>query len=295
VGARMIMGANLAADDPRLVAAEVRDYVTALPEGSLEAVEIGNEPNIYNKITIYHTASGKPVPARPRTFGYPEFRVQFHALANRTEPLKLAGPALATGPTPGPGSWIGDVADLMHREPRLSLMTVHRYPLRNCFVPSSSPQYPTIDHLLSSYSSVALADSLKRWIAIAHGAHRKLRVDELNSVACRGKAGVSDTFASALWVTDALFSLARAGVDGINMHTLPHAAYQLFAFSRAGGRWQAQVRPVYYGLELFAEAAPSGARLLAVSRRGADSGLSVWATRAPDRRVRIVVLNKSQT
>lgn len=295
VGARMIMGANLAADDPRLVAAEVRDYVTALPEGSLEAVEIGNEPNIYNKITIYHTASGKPVPARPRTFGYPEFRVQFHALANRTEPLKLAGPALATGPTPGPGSWIGDVADLMHREPRLSLMTVHRYPLRNCFVPPSSPQYPTIEHLLSSYSSVALAGSLKRWIAIAHGAHRKLRVDELNSVACRGKAGVSDTFASALWVTDALFSLARAGVDGVNMHTLPHAAYELFRFSHRGGAWEARVRPIYYGLELFAQAAPPGARLLRVSRHGADDGLSVWATRAPDHKVRVVVINKSQT
>jgi hypothetical protein len=121
-----------------------------------------------------------------------------------------------------------------------------------------------------------------------------LRVDELNSVACRGKADVSNAFASALWVTDALFSLARAGVDGIDMHTLPHTAYELFAFSRAGGRWQAQVRPVYYGLALFAQAAPPGARLLAVSRRGADSGLSVWATRAPDHRIRVVVINKSQ-
>jgi hypothetical protein len=295
LGARMIMGANLAADDPKLVATEVRNYVLALPEGSIEAVEIGNEPNIYNKITVYHTASGKPVPARPRTFGYRQFRGQFHELANQTEPLKLAGPALAVGPTPGPGSWINDVADLMRREPRLSPMTVHRYPLRNCFVPSSSPQYPSIAHLLSSYATVSLAGSLKRWIAIAHGQHRKLRVDELNSVACRGRAGVSDTFASALWVTDALFGLARAGVDGVNMHTLPNAAYELFQFTHRGGVWQAQVRPVYYGLELFAQAAPPGAQLLGVSRQGADTGLSVWATRAPDHKVRIVVINKSQT
>jgi hypothetical protein len=295
LGARMIMGANLAADDPELVATEVRNYVLALPEGSIEAVEIGNEPNIYNKITVYHTASGKPVPARPRTFGYRQFRGQFHELANQTEPLKLAGPALAVGPTPGPGSWINDVADLMRREPRLSPMTVHRYPLRNCFVPSSSPQYPSIAHLLSSYATVSLAGSLKRWIAIAHGQHRKLRVDELNSVACRGRAGVSDTFASALWVTDALFGLARARVDGVNMHTLPNAAYELFQFTHRGGVWQAQVRPVYYGLELFAQAAPPGAQLLGVSRQGADTGLSVWATRAPDHKVRIVVINKSQT
>ncbi|MGZ4177966.1 MAG: glycosyl hydrolase family 79 C-terminal domain-containing protein [Solirubrobacteraceae bacterium] len=295
LGARMIMGLNLAANDPALDAAEVNDYVNALPAGSIDAVEIGNEPNVYNKITIYHTAAGAPVHARPRSFQYPAFRSQFQAIARRTLPLALAGPALATGPVPGRGSWVNTVADLLRRQPRLSIMTVHRYPLRNCYVPPASPQYPTIGHLLASYATVSLADSLKRWIAIAHAQHRQLRLDELNSVACRGKAGVSDTFASALWVTDALFSLARAGVDGIDMHTLPDTAYELFAFSRRGGRWQAQVRPVYYGLQLFAQAAPAGARLLKVSRRGADAGLSAWATRGRNHRLRVVVINKSQT
>ncbi len=294
LGAHMIMGVNLAANSLKLAAAEVRNYVIALPKGSIESVEIGNEPNIYNKITVYHTASGKPVHARPRSFGYRQFRGQFHQMADQTVPLKLAAPALAVGPTPGPGSWVDDVGDLLRREPRISLMTVHRYPLRNCFVPPSSPQYPSIDHLLSSYSTVELARGLQRWVAIAHGAHRQLRVDELNSVACRGRSGVSDTFASALWAPDALFSLVRAGVDGVNVHTLPDAAYELFAFSRHDGGWQAQVRPIYYGLELFAQAAPAGARLLGVSRRGADTGLSVWATRARDRAVRVVVINKSQ-
>jgi hypothetical protein len=295
LGARMIMGLNLAADDPALDAAEVSAYVNALPEGSLEAVEIGNEPNVYNKITIYRTAAGVPFPARPRTFGYPAFRSQFDDIANRTLPLRLAGPALAIGPVPGRGSWVNVVANLLHRQPRLSIMTVHRYPLRNCYVPPTSPQYPTIAHLLASYATVTLADSLKRWIAIAHAQHRQLRLDELNSVACRGKAGVSDTFASALWATDALFGLARAGVDGVDMHTLPNAAYELFAFSRRGGRWQAQVRPIYYGLQLFAQAAPPGARLLAVTRHGADAGLSAWATRDRRRRLRVVVINKSQS
>jgi hypothetical protein len=294
-GARMIMGLNLAADDPALDAAELRDYVAALPQNSLEAVEIGNEPNIYNRLTVYHAASGAPVHARRRSFEYPMFRSQFQAAARRTHALTLAGPALAAGPTPGRGSWVNTVSDLLRRQPRLATMTVHRYPLRSCYVPPSSPQYPTIAHLLAPYATVTLADSLKRWIGLAHAQGRQLRLDELNSVACRGKAGVSDSFASALWVTDALFSLARAGVDGVNLHTLPDTAYELFAFSQQDGRWQAQVRPVYYGLQLFAQAAPRGARLLSVSRRGADAGLSVWATRAPDHRVRVVLINKSQT
>ena len=293
--ARMIMGLNLAANNPALDAAELHDYVNALGEPAIDAVEIGNEPNVYNKITVYRTPAGAPLHARPSSFGYPAFRTQFEAIARQTEPQALAGPALAAGPSPGRGSWVNTVSDLLRRERRLSTMTVHRYPLRNCYVPPSSPQYPTISHLLSSYATVTLADSMKRWIAIAHAQHRRIRLDELNSVACRGKAGVSDAFASALWVTDALFGLARAGVDGVNLHTLPNTAYELFAFSRRDGRWQAQVRPVYYGLELFAQAAPAGARLLALSRHGADAGLSAWATRAPDHRLRVVLINKSQT
>jgi hypothetical protein len=175
----------------------------------------------------------------------------------------------------------------------VQIMTVHRYPLRNCFVPPSSPQYPTVAHLLASYSTVGLAASLHRWIQIAHAHHRLLRVDELNSVACRGKPGVSDTFASSLWVVDALFQLARAGVDGVNMHTLPRSTYELFQFGRSGGRWHSGVKPVYYGLQLFAQAAPPGSRLLDVAGVKSSTDVSVWATRAPDGRIRAVLVNES--
>jgi hypothetical protein len=172
-------------------------------------------------------------------------------------------------------------------------MTVHRYPLRNCYVPPTSPQYPTESHLLSRYSTAGLAASLRRWLQIVHHQHRQLRVDELNSVACRGREGVSDTFASSLWAPDALFSLLGAGVDGVNIHTLPQAAYQLFEFSHAGGRWSGSVRPVYYGLQLFAQAAPPGSRLLRVPGMGEGSSvLSVWATRATDRIDRVLLIDK---
>jgi Glycosyl hydrolase family 79 C-terminal beta domain len=292
LGARMIMGLNLAADQPRLAAAEARAYVRTVGPGSIEAMEIGNEPNVYGKITVYRAPFGVPVAARPANYDYATFRREFRAIAGASGSVALAGPALAIGPTPGPGAWAASIPGFLRQDSRLAIMTVHRYPLRNCYVPPRSPQYPSIAHLLSAYATTGLADSLKRWIAIAHAAHRQLRVDELNSVACRGKAGVSDTFASALWVTDALFSLANAGVDGIDMHTLPKAAYELFAFSRSGGGWQAAVRPVYYGLDLFAQAAPAGARILPLGRHGRAPGVSAWATRAPDGTVRVVVINK---
>ena len=172
-------------------------------------------------------------------------------------------------------------------------MTVHRYPLRNCFVAPSSPQYPTVAHLLSSYATSGLAHSVKPWVHVAHSQHRQLRLDELNSVACRGKKGVSDTFASSLWVVDALFQLARLGVDGVNMHTLPRSSYELFQFSRSGGSWHGWVRPVYYGLQLFTQAAPPGARLLKSSGIKPRTKVSIWATRGSDRRLRVALVNES--
>jgi hypothetical protein len=293
-GAHMIMGLNLAAGSPALAAAEARDYIRAFGRTAIEALEIGNEPNIYSSVTVYHTAGGAEVHARAPGFGYPAFRRQFQATVAASPSLTLAGPALAAGPVAGPGSWLGTMPDFLARQQRVAIMTVHRYPLRNCFVPPTSAQYPTIQHLLAGYATVGLAASLTPWVRVAHDRHRLLRVDELNSVACRGRTGVSDTFASALWVTDALFALARAGVDGINMHTLPDAAYELFHFRHRGGRWSGTVRPVYYGLQLFAQAAPAGARLLKVTRGGKDDGLSAWATRAPDRSVRVVLINKDR-
>jgi hypothetical protein len=93
-------------------------------------------------------------------------------------------------------------------------------------------------------------------------------------------------------VLDALFRFAEDGVDGVNIHTLPHVSYQPFTFTRAAGRWVARVEPMYYGLLLFTRAAPAGSRLLRIFHPP-DSLLRTWATRGPSGTMRVLLINDS--
>jgi hypothetical protein len=117
-----------------------------------------------------------------------------------------------------------------------------------------------------------------------------LRIDEMNTDSCGSVPSVDHGFVSALWALDASFEMARVGVDGINLHSYPTAPYGLFTFTRAHGKWQGNVSPEYYGLEMFAQAAPPGARLLKLSGSlGGD--VREWATRAPDGTLHVVLIN----
>jgi hypothetical protein len=137
------------------------------------------------------------------------------------------------------------------------------------------------------------ATSLAGAVRVAHARGIPLRVDELNSVSCGGARGVSDTFASALWAVDVLFNMAQTGVDGVNIHTFQKAIYEPFAVSEGAGHWTAEVRPMYYGLLMFARAAPPGSRLLPASYR-APASLRIWATRPPGGSVRVLLINDSR-
>lgn len=173
----------------------------------------------------------------------------------------------------------------------MRLFTFHFYPLKRCFNTTGSPNYPTLSHLLSPRAA-GPPPGTQAAVAAARARGVGVRVDEVNSVSCKGLPGLSDTFASALWVLDALFRLAQVGVVGVNIHTLPHASYEPFAFRHVAGRWEASVKPIYYGLLAFTQAAPSGSRLLAISHPPEPS-LRTWATRDSNGTVRVVMVNDS--
>jgi hypothetical protein len=286
--ARLILGINLAIDRPALAAAEAKALLAGIGRPSIAAFEIGNEPDVYRIFPAYRNAQGTVEHVRGKGYNFGVFMHQFSAVRRAIAPLPLAGPAL------GGLGWSSKLGRFIAGEPGVRLVTVHLYPLSGCLAPPGSPFYPTIPHLLSDPSTTDLARSSAPSAAVVHAHRLKFRVDELNTVTCGGTLGVSDTFASALWALDTLFAFDRAGVDGVNIHMFPGARYALFSVADANGQWNASVNPEYYGLLLFARAAPPGSRILPVATMPAGS-VKVWATIGPDGTIRVVLINQGSS
>lgn len=64
-GALYILGINLEADNPRVEKAEARALLTGITWRYVEAVELGNEPELYAALPWYRTATGERVRGRP--------------------------------------------------------------------------------------------------------------------------------------------------------------------------------------------------------------------------------------
>ncbi|HUA50062.1 MAG TPA: glycosyl hydrolase family 79 C-terminal domain-containing protein [Solirubrobacteraceae bacterium] len=285
LNARLIMGIDLEADSRAAADGEATAFERWIGKPWVEALELGNEPNLYGTFTWYVLPDGVHVMGRPPSYDFQSYLDDFGSFA-RGLPGPLAGPAT------GAPSWMADTGAFLAAEPRVGVVTLHAYPVQTCFVPPSSPTYPTIAHLLAPASTTGLAGGVAPYVPVAHAHHLPLRIDEINTDSCGDAPGVSNAFVSALWALDTLFDLADVGVDGVNMHTYPGATYQLFTFAHRGRRWSAFVTPEYYGLEMFAQAAPPGSRLVGTAITNAQ-GVKVWATRGRDGRTRVVLINES--
>ncbi|MBV9944301.1 MAG: hypothetical protein JO262_19385 [Solirubrobacterales bacterium] len=280
--AQLILGINLEADLQRIAAAESQALLTGVGRQHVRALELGNEPELYTWAWFIQ-ADGQRVPGRGRGYDFGSYVRDFRWMADSMPQWPLAGPAS------GSDTWLGSLPTWLRAEPRIGMVTAHRYPTSECFLSPMSPTYPTAARLLSRRSSRGLATSLAPFVAVAHARHLPLRVDEMNTVACGTAKGVSETFVTALWALDALFADLAAHIDGVNIHTYPGAPSQLFTFTRRHGRWEGRVEPEYYGLLMFARAAPAGARVLRVS--GARDPIRAWATETVNGPTRVLLIN----
>jgi hypothetical protein len=91
-----------------------------------------------------------------------------------------------------------------------------------------------------------------------------------------------------------MFAMVSGGVDAVNLHSFQNSLNGLFDFRLGHGHWAGSVHPLYYGMLMFAQAAPPGSRLLHVASPP-DSDLRTWATVARDGTIRAILINDSQS
>jgi hypothetical protein len=234
-GWRVILGLNLAVNDPSMAADEAT-YAMSAGKDSILAFEIGNEPDLYSRDKL-----------RPPNYTYSDFHREFESylktIRDQTPNAPIAGPSTANT-----YAWFSSF--LADEAGNLVLSTDHYYPLLGD--PNLKPTdagYATIDKLLSQTTARTTDDSMAKFENNASKNQVKLRLGETNSVSRGGKSGVSDVFASALWGADYLFDLAKHGIAGVNVHGgFNSSGYTPIGLDQNG---QYQAKPIYYGMLLF--------------------------------------------
>lgn len=292
LGAQLILGVNLAAGRPEIAATEARAFLQGIGRRSIEALEIGNEPDVYTVFPWYRDRYGHIWYARTSRYSFNDYLTEFSRWRAALPSIPVAGPAVAEL------TWLTGLRRLVSEEPGLRVVTIHRYPLHGCSS-TDSPTYASVENMLSDSASAGLAEQTAPYVTEVHSAGDRIRVDEMNSAttaSCVGRPSAADTFSSALWALDTLFNLASIGVDGVNFHTLPQAAYELFTFTQRGKTWRAFVHPDYYGMLMFGQAFPPGAKLLPTSLtqggvQPSSTPMKVWATQAGGT-IRVTLINK---
>ncbi|MBV9683686.1 MAG: hypothetical protein JO046_17985 [Solirubrobacterales bacterium] len=289
---RLIVDLNLVTGDtPITAAAWARAAETLLPRHSIVGFEVGNEPDLYSRRYWVATLARSPLLADTLPFELtPSTYVQDFAdyasvIGEHAPDIPLIGPAVAH-----PRDGLSYITALIEdQRPELGAVSGHLYPYSACVKRPRAADYPTVARVLSRRASTDFATDIAPAVAAAHAAGLKFRLTEFNSVTCGGKPGVSDTFATALWAPDALFTALRAGADGANLHVRDTAINSPFTIDRGG----LTARPLLYGLLMFTRTLGPQARLVRLHLSAARSlNLSAWAVKVRGDILHVLLIDK---
>jgi hypothetical protein len=289
---KLIVDLNLVTDTPVVAATWARAAETSLPHGSIMGFEIGNEPDLYSRRFWVDTVARSPFDVRalppeftPATY-VADFANYAQVLGENSPDIPLIGPAVAH-----PQDSLGFISTLIaDQRSELGMVTGHFYPYSACVKRPRQADYPTVSRLLSRHATSSFDTHIVSAVATAHAAGLKFRLTEFNSVTCGGKLGVSDTFATALWAPDALFTAMRTGADGANLHVRPNAINGAFSINRGG----LVARPLLYGLMLFTRTLGPQAQLVKLHLAAPPSlNLSAWAVKVKHGILHVLLIDKS--
>jgi hypothetical protein len=269
-GWKLIWGLNLGTGKLDNMVEEARAVADAVGE-KLIAFEVGNEPDLFAR-------AGHRTGTWDYAHWYAEYRRTKAAVRAVLPHAPFAGPDIATGAVDWMESFARDEAG------DIALLTAHHY------ITGQANPATTLEFMLQEEKKYQ--PMLAKFQSIAQAAHVPWRMCETASFSGGGKAGVSDTFAAALWVLDYLFVLASYGCSGVNMETgVNHlgvvSKYTPISDDLAGHHGAA---PEYYGLLAFALAAKG--EQIAVACDPGGINLTAYAARERSGATTLTVINK---
>ena len=232
---------------------------------SLQSFEIGNEVEDLHRFarsyTAYHTA-------------FLDYKTAIRA-------------ALPMAPFSGPDSvgnldWVTNFAESEVRD--IKLLTIHYY--RG----GAGDPKSTVARLLQQDERLENRLNGMREICRVH--NLAFRINEVNSFSGGGKAGVSDTFASALWCLDFMFRAASHGCGGVNMETDINQLGFVSHYSPIvhDGAGHCSARPEYYGMLAFATAGKG--EIVQLTLNKSEINLTAYATRDETGSLWLTLVNK---
>jgi hypothetical protein len=264
-------GSATGATTPTLAAEEVA-YAAQQLGSSMLGIEIGNEPDLYGDSGNYY--AGNWSLSQFETL-WSEYRA---AILATTPSVPITGPADAGNES----SWTVPFGQYATKN-EITLLTQHYY--RGNGQSSSSTAANLITPDPNLVANLAILQPGAQSIGIPY------RMSECNSYYNGGASGVSDAYASSLWVIDYLFDCALGGATGVNFHGGGDGTGYTPIADNNGVVVEA--RPEFYGILLFTLV---GQGTLYTTQISAGSlNVTAYAVKTSSGGLNLIVVNKDLT
>jgi hypothetical protein len=292
-GAKVIYCLRLHGGDPAEDAATAK-YLQERYGPLLDCFSIGQEPSAY---PVGPARPRSPEEARagaPEKFPYETYRDDWRrfagVIAAAVPDIRLCGPSVHNN-----SGWTRRFIADFGRGAHVALITEHLYPGGPAGLVSSSASGR--DRMLGMEFVQSYQRLYDGFVPEARAAGLPFRLEEANSFYNGGAAGVSDTFASALWGLDFMWWWAAHGAAGINFHggdsvasggRLRISRYAAFVTSGAGFR----IRPLGYGLKAFEVGAHGRIIPAEIAANPDQLNLTAYAAQGADGSLVLTLINK---
>lgn len=284
-------GAATGATTPALAAAEVA-YAAQQFGSSLLGIEIGNEPDLYGNSGHFYACNWSL--AQFLTL-WEQFRA---AILASTPGVPITGPADSKNES----TWTVPFGQTVTKS-EITLLTQHYY--RGGDEESTSTAANLITPDAKLVADLAILKAGAQSIGVPY------RISECNSYANGGSGGggggctvtggggssgtppngVSDAYASSLWVIDFLFNCAQGGASGVNFHGGGDGTEYTPIADNDGV--VVEVRPEFYGILLFTLAGQG--TLYTTDISAGSLNVTAYAVKTSSGGLNVIVVNKDST